>query len=231
MEFHVLTIFPKMFEGYLRESLIGKARDKGILNFFIHDLRDYALNKNRSVDDSPYGGGSGMVMKADVVVPAVRELKNKFAIEKVFYLSPRGKVLTHSLAQELSGLKNILLLCGRYEGIDQRALDLVVDEEISIGDYVLSGGELAAQVVIDTVVRFIPGVIGNRESLLEESHAVGAQQAAPLLEYPHYTRPDNYEGLAVPEVLLSGNHEAIKKWRLAESVAITKKRRPDLIRK
>lgn len=225
MNFHILTIFPKIFEGYLGESLIGKAREKKILNFFIHDLRDYALNKHRSVDDSPYGGGSGMVMRADVVAPAVRELKNKFSIEKVFYLSPRGQVLTHSLAKELSSLKNILLLCGRYEGIDQRALDLVVDEEISIGDYVLSGGELAAQVVIDTVARFIPGVIGNEGATLEESHAHG------LLEYPHYTRPDNYEGLQVPAVLISGNHEAIKQWRQAESIAITKKRRPDLIRK
>lgn len=225
MHWHVLTLFPSMFTAYFNEGLFVKAREKGLVELTLHDLREYSNNKYKSVDDRPYGGGSGMVLRADVVVPAIRNIKEKFGIDRVIYLSPRGDVLQHKMAVELHQYKNVLLVCGRYEGLDERAIELEVDQEISIGDYVLSGGELPAQVVIETASRLLPGFMGHEEAGIEESHADG------LLEYPHYTRPVEFEGLKVPDVLLSGNHEEIKQWRREQSEQITKERRPDLINK
>jgi len=225
MHFHILTLMPKALMAYFQESILGKAFDKGIIKIDCHDLRQYATDKHKRVDDRPYGGGSGMVLKPDVIVNAVQDIKEKHPIDRVIAMSPRGPLFHHQEAQKMAQLKSILLLCGRYEGIDQRALDLVVDSELSIGDYVLTGGELAAQVVVDSVSRFIPGVLGNDKGTIEESHSNG------LLEYPHYTRPDEFQGLKVPEVLQSGHHEEIKKWRHGESLEITKRNRPDLVQK
>lgn len=211
--------------GYFKESILGRAVKNQVIRIECHQLRDYAKDKHHSVDDRPYGGGSGMVLKPDVVVEAIRDLKKRYQIDHVVALSPRGLLFNHSEAKRLTQFKSVLFLCGRYEGIDQRALDLVVDEEISIGDYVLTGGELAAQVVVDAVSRLVPGVVGNEEGIQEESHSNG------LLEYPHYTRPEQFEGLKAPDVLLSGNHEEIRKWKQQQSLEITKKNRPDLLNK
>ena len=224
MDFHILTLIPEILKPYFNESILGRAQKEGGIRIFCHQLRDYAANKHQSVDDRPYGGGAGMVFKPDVVVPAVRDIKAKHGVEHVIYLSPKGAKFNHQKAKELSKYKSILLLCGRYEGIDERVLDLVVDEEISIGDYVITGGELAAQVVVDAVSRFVPQVIGNEEAPKNESFADG------FLEHPHYTRPAEYEGLKVPEVLQKGDHKAIGKWRQQQSEEITKERRPDLFR-
>jgi len=206
----------------LQEGVVGRGLKNKLLTLSTHQLRDYATDKHRHVDDRPYGGGSGMVFSPDIVVRAVRDLKARFPINRVILGSPRGTLLTHAKVQELSQLPSTLILCGRYEGLDQRAIDLVVDEEISIGDYVLSGGELAALVIVDACARLIPGVLGDAESSLSESHSQG------LLEYPHYTRPPIFEGLKVPDVLISGNHSAINQWRQEQSENITKKMRPDL---
>lgn len=225
MDFHILTLFPQMVDPYFNESILGRARKEGLVQIFCHPLRDYAKDRHRSVDDAPYGGGAGMVFKPDVVVEAVRDLKTKHKISKVCLLSPRGRVFTQKFAKELANEKSLLLICGRYEGVDERAIHLVADEEISIGDYVITGGELAAQLVVDAVSRFIPGVVGNEESLKKESHGEG------LLEAPHYTRPPEYAGFKVPDVLLSGNHQQIEAWREQESIRSTFLKRPDLIEK
>lgn len=222
---HILTIFPEMTAPYFTQSILGKACERGVVAVSVHDLREYALNKHQSVDDRPYGGGAGMVFRPEVVVEAIRALRQKFSIEEVILLSPRGQVFSHPTALELSSRKSFMLVCGRYEGIDQRAIDLEIDREISIGDYVLTGGELGAMVISDAVLRLIPGVVGDEESPLSESHADG------LLEYPHYTRPPVFEGLAVPEVLLSGDHAKIAQWRKEQSLIITEKNRPDLLEK
>lgn len=225
MHFHILTLFPDIFSSYFDESILGKAQEKGVLQIFCHNLRGYATNKHKSVDDRPYGGGSGMVLMPDVVVPAVRDLRAKHNIEKVILLSPRGAPFIQATAQKLSQVSSFLLICGRYEGVDQRIIDLVVDEEISIGDYVLTGGELAAAVVVDAVSRLVPGVLGNEEATTEESFS------EDLLEYPHYTRPVEFEGKKVPDVLLSGNHKDIADWRKEEALRLTEKRRPDLLKR
>ncbi len=225
MEFHILTLFPQMLEPYFNESILGRAQKAGLIRMMSHDLRYYATNKHKSVDDRPYGGGAGMVLRPEVLVAAVRDLKVHYPIDEVILTSPRGKILNHEIARGLSHKKSILLICGRYEGIDQRAIDLVVDREISIGDYVITGGELASQIIADAVSRFIPGVLGDSEGVLFESHADG------LLEYPHYTRPDIFEDLSVPQVLLSGDHAKIEAWRKDESLKITQKNRPDLMKK
>ena len=225
MNFHILTLFPDMMKPYFAESILGRAQDKGLIKIFFHQLRDYATDKHRRVDDAPYGGGAGMIFKADVLVKAVREIKKNHPIGRVCLLSPRGKLFSHAVAKNYSKLDSILLVCGRYEGVDQRAIDLAVDEEISIGDYVITGGELAAQIVVDAVARLIPGVVGDEEGPVDESHADG------LLEYPQYTRPEEFEGKKVPEVLLKGNHAEIKRWRKEESLKITLKNRPDLLKK
>jgi len=219
----VLTIFPEMFPGPLGLSLAGKALADGTWALTVTDIRDFATDKHRSIDDTPAGGGAGMVMRADIAAAAIDAARARMPAEAAtLYLSPRGTPLTQGRARELAAGPGAILLCGRFEGVDQRVLEARQVEEISIGDYVLSGGELAAMVLIDTIVRLLPGVAGNEVSLDEESFASG------LLEYPHYTRPREWEGLVIPEVLLSGDHARIAKWRRAEAEKITKERRPDL---
>jgi tRNA (guanine37-N1)-methyltransferase len=219
----VLTIFPEMFPGPLGSSLAGKALADGIWALSITDIRDFATDKHRSVDYTPAGGGAGMVMRADIAAAAIDAARAEMPAEApTLYLSPRGTPLRQGRARELAAGPGAILLCGRFEGIDQRVLDARQVEEVSIGDYVLSGGELAAMVLIDACVRLLPGVAGNEVSLAEESFASG------LLEYPHYTRPREWEGRAIPEVLLSGDHARIAKWRRDGAEKITKERRPDL---
>jgi tRNA (guanine37-N1)-methyltransferase len=219
----VLTIFPEMFPGPLGLSLAGKALTEGKWQLNIMDIRDFATDKHRSVDDTPSGGGAGMVMRTDIAAAAIDAARAAARPETpAVYLSPRGRPLTQGRVREFAAAPGIILLCGRFEGIDERVLEARNIEEISIGDYVLSGGELAAQVLIDACVRLLPGVAGNESSLAEESFA------ADLLEYPHYTRPRLWEGRAIPEVLLSGDHAKIAEWRRAQAEKITKERRPDL---
>ena len=219
----VLTIFPEMFPGPLGSSLAGKALAEGKWALRTIDIRDFATDKHRSVDDTPAGGGAGMVMRADVVASAIDAARAGVKPgTPTLYLSPRGKTLTQQCVRDLAQGPGAILLCGRFEGIDQRVLEARDIEEISIGDYVLSGGELATQVLIDACVRLIPGVAGNESSLAEESFAAG------LLEYPHYTRPRDFEGRAIPDVLLSGDHKKIAEWRRAEAEKLTQDRRPDL---
>ena len=219
----VLTILPEMFPGPLGASLAGKALTQGKWALDIIDIRDLAQDKHRSVDDTPAGGGAGMVMRADIAAASIDAARAKAAPDTpTLYLSPRGKPLTQARVRELASGPGAILLCGRFEGIDERALEARNIEEVSIGDYVLSGGELAALVLIDACVRLLPGVAGNEGSLAEESFAEG------LLEYPHYTRPREFEGRAIPEVLLSGDHKAIAKWRREQAEKLTQARRPDL---
>jgi tRNA (guanine37-N1)-methyltransferase len=219
----VLTLFPEMFPGPLGLSLAGKALQEGIWALDIIDIRAFATDKHRSVDDTPAGGGAGMVMRADIAAAAINAARARMPQNTpTLYLSPRGAPLTQTRARDLAHGPGAILLAGRFEGVDERVLEARNVEEISIGDYVLSGGELAAQVLIDCVVRLLPGVAGNESSLAEESFASG------LLEYPHYTRPREWEGRAIPEVLLSGDHEKIAQWRREQAEKITKARRPDL---
>lgn len=219
----VLTIFPEMFPGPLGFSLAGKALAKGLWRLAAVDIRDFATDRHRSVDDAPFGGGAGMVMRPDVIARAVDAVKAKGALGPLIYLSPRGERLTQRIVRELAEGPGVVLLCGRFEGVDERVLEARAFRELSIGDYVLSGGELAAMVVIDACVRLLPGVVGDAASLEEESFAQG------LLEYPQYTRPAVWEGRKVPEVLLSGNHERIRAWRRQKALEITRARRPDLL--
>ncbi len=220
MKFDVLTLFPEMFES-LNQSIIGKGKEKGLIDINLVNIRDFSKNKHKQVDDTPYGGGAGMVMKADVVYDAYKSLNITKA--KVIYMSPQGKVLNQAKVQSLAEEEHIILLCGHYEGIDQRVLDEIVDEEISIGDYVLTGGEIPAMVLIDSVSRYVDGVI-KKESTKEESFSNG------LLEYPQYTRPETFLNSKVPEVLLSGNHQNIEKWRRQKSLENTYKKRPELLK-
>lgn len=222
MKFDVLTLFPEMF-GALKKSIIGRAIENNLIDINLVNIRDFSKNKHKKVDDTPYGGGAGMVIRPDVVYNAYSSIQNK-ENAKVIYLSPKGKKLEQEKVKQLSKLDHIILLCGHYEGIDQRVLDEIVDEEISIGDYVLTGGELPAMVLIDSVCRYVEGVI-NTESIEEESFSNGT------LEYPQYTRPEIFNGHKVPEVLISGHHEKIKKWREEKSLEITKNKRPDLLKK
>ena len=221
MQFDVLTLFPEMF-SILDESIIGRAKKNKQIDINLVNIRDFSENKHNKVDDTPYGGGAGMVMMPDVVYRAYNSLENK-ENAKVIYMSPQGKKLNQEKVKELSKENHLIILCGHYEGIDQRVLDKIVDEEISIGDYVLTGGELPAMVLIDSVSRYVEGVL-NKESIKEESFSEN------LLEYPQYTRPEVFEGEKVPEVLLSGNHKEIEKWRKEKSLEITKKKRPDLLK-
>lgn len=228
LHFNILTLFPEMFPGSLGQSLSGKALEKTLWSYDTVNIRDFGEGVHKSVDDTPYGGGAGMVMRADIIEKA---LLSKPATGKKIYLSPRGKPLKQKKVEELSQAQNITLLCGRYEGVDQRVLDAYDFEEISIGDYVLSGGEPAALILMDACIRLLPGVMGNQETISEESFSDGAQG---LLEYPHYTRPaswaaQNGEVYTVPEILQSGNHAKIKDWRKEKSLDITKKQRPDLL--
>lgn len=221
MRFDILTLFPEMFD-VLKSSILGKAIEKELININTINIRDFSKNKHKKVDDTPYGGGAGMVIRPDVVYDAYKSIKNINA--KVIYLSPQGKKLNQEKVKELSKEEHIILLCGHYEGIDQRVLDKIVTEEISIGDYVLTGGEIPAMVLIDAVSRYVDGVISS-ESTEEESFSDGN-----LLEYPQYTRPEIFMEEKVPEVLISGHHENIKKWRRDKSFEITKQKRPELLK-
>ena len=221
MNITVLTLFPEMFAP-LFESVIGRAVSGGKLNIKIVNIRDYAENKHFKCDDYPFGGGAGMVMMPQPIGSAIEVVDPDHRAHRI-YMSPRGRVFTQKRAVELSRLGDILILCGHYEGVDQRVIDLYIDEELSVGDYVLTGGELPAMVVCDCVARYVEGVISG-ESLKDESFSAG------LLEYPQYTRPAVYKGLSVPEVLLSGNHEKVEKWRREQSLEITRKNRPDLLK-
>ena len=221
----VLTLFPEMFPGPLGQSLAGKALEKGIWRLETVDIRDFARDKHRSVDDAPFGGGPGMVMRPDILADTVDHVRKEQApngTDRVIYLSPRGRRLDQAMARELAEQNGIILLCRRFEGVDQRALDRREIEEVSVGDFVLSGGETAALVLLDAVVRLLPGVIGEPATLEEESFGHG------LLEYSQYTRPQVWEGQEVPEVLTSGHHENIRAWRKAQAEELTKERRPDL---
>ncbi len=219
MKFDVLTLFPEMFET-VKSSVIGKAIEKKLIDINLINIRDFSEDKHKKVDDTPYGGGAGMIMKPDVVYRAYQSIGDKKA--KVIYMSPQGKTLDQKKVQELSKESHLIILCGHYEGIDQRVLDKIVDEEISIGDYVLTGGEIPAMVLIDSVSRYVEGVL-KEDSIQEESFSNG------LLEYPQYTRPEVFEGESVPNILLSGHHEKIERWRKEKSIEATKKKRPDLL--
>lgn len=218
----ILTLFPEMFPGPLGLSLAGKALQSGTWGLDVTDIRDYATDKHRTVDDTPAGGGPGMVMRADVVA---RALDADQSPGPVYYLSPRGRVLDQALVRDLAAGPGVTLLCGRFEGLDQRLLDARNIEELSLGDFILSGGEVAALAVLDAVVRLLPGVVGEPETLAEESFE------QDLLEYPHYTRPQDWEGRTIPEVLLSGHHGRIRAWRRSEAERLTAARRPDLWQK
>lgn len=224
MRIDVLTLFPQMFDVPMGESMMWKARDRELLDFAAHNIRDYALDKHRQVDDTPYGGGGGMVFKPDVVVRAVEAIRGDDNAAPVILMSPQGRVFNHDIALNLSRKERLILLCGHYEGFDERIRELVVDDEISIGDYVLTGGELAAMVVVDAVVRQIPGVLGAEGGADRDSHADG------LLEGPHYTRPAEFRGLHVPEILRSGNHGAVAEWRRNQAIRRTWRNRPALLR-
>jgi tRNA (guanine37-N1)-methyltransferase len=217
----ILTLFPTMFPGPLGTALAGRALDRGIWSLDTRDIRDAGLGRHRAVDDTPFGGGAGMVMRPDVVDAAIAQVADG---RPLLYLTPRGRPFVQSDAARLAAAPGVILLCGRYEGIDQRVIDAHGAEEVSVGDYVLSGGELPAMVVLDACVRLLPGVMGAAESAEEESFTAG------LLEYPHYTRPAEWRGHAVPPVLLSGDHAAIRRWRQEQSLEITRARRPDLLR-
>lgn len=227
MQIDILTLFPRMFEGPLSESLIGKARERGLLNVRIVDIRDFTADRHKQTDDSPYGGGAGMVLKPEPIAGAVESLRaeDRGKRAKIILMSPSGKLLDHQKALELSKEESLVIICGHYEGVDERIIEKFSPEEISIGDYVLTGGELPAMVLVDTVVRQIPGVIKEEESVMRDSFFNG------LLDYPSFTRPEEWQGLKVPEVLLSGNHKDIEKFRRKESLKRTFFRRPDLLSK
>lgn len=228
MRFDILTIFPSFFESPLKQGILKRAQDRGLIEINIHDIRDYALDKHRMTDDYPYGGGEGMVMKVEPIYRAVVEVKKKNEMANLHpwlcLLTPQGRPFNQAKALELSKKESLTLICGRYQGVDERVRELVVDEEISIGDYILSGGESAALVVIDAVSRLVEGVVGCKQSIEEDSFSMG------LLEYPHYTRPVEFMGLKVPDILISGNHKEIMKWRRMQSIKRTYERRPELLK-
>lgn len=222
MKITILTTFPEMFTP-LHTSMLGRAEKAGILDIREVDIRAYSKNKHHNTDDAPFGGGAGMVMLAQPIVDAIRDVQGNRKVRRI-YLSPRGETLTQKKAEQLAKEDELILLCGHYEGVDQRALDLCIDEELSIGDYILTGGELGAMVLVDCVARLVPGVLGCEESAQTESFSSG------LLEYPQYTRPREFEGLTVPEPLLGGNHAHIVDWQISESLYITLRRRPEMAR-
>lgn len=226
MRIDIATLFPDMCETVLNESIVGRARKAEKIELHCHQIRDYSTDKHRRVDDTPYGGGMGMVMQAEPIYRCYLAVVEQIGAKPhVIYMSPKGATFTQQRAVELSKMDNILIICGHYEGVDQRVIDKIVDEEISIGDYVLTGGELPALVVTDAVARMCDGVLSSEECFTEESHFSG------LLEYPHYTRPEVWEGESVPPVLLTGHHKNIAQFRHNEAVKITKERRPDMYRK
>lgn len=223
MRIDVLTLFPEILEGALQASLLGKAQEAGLLEVGLTDIRDFATDKHRTVDDTPYGGGAGMVMKCEPLFAAVESLRSKNSLERVILMSPRGRPLDQPLLRELAQAPDLVLLCARYEGVDERVSEALVTDEISIGDYVLSGGELPALVVIEGLSRMLPGVIGDWESVETDSFFSGT------LGVPQYTRPQTFRGMEVPEVLRGGNHAAIQRWRRKEALRVTRERRPELL--
>ncbi|MFC1860071.1 tRNA (guanosine(37)-N1)-methyltransferase TrmD [Chloroflexota bacterium] len=230
MQIDILTLFPQMFQGPFSSSIFQRAVDRELVTVNIHNIRDYTHDKHHSVDDYSYGGGAGMILKPEPVFEAVESVKSDICLEEgselpVILLTPQGRPFSQELALELSGYSHLILICGRYEGVDERIREYLATDEISIGDYVLSGGELPAMVVVDAVVRLLPGVLGSEVSPLDDSHSSG------LLEYPQYTRPAVYRGWSVPEVLLSGNHAQIARWRREQAILRTLKRRPELLDK
>ncbi len=253
MNFHIMTLFPEMIESGLNTSIIGRAGKAGLISVNAKNIRDFSDDPHRKVDDYPYGGGAGMVMQAGPVYKCYKSIETEILgcgrkNPHVVYMSPAGTVFTQEKAKELAGFCDLVILCGHYEGVDQRALDLIVDEELSIGDYVLTGGELPAMVVVDAVSRMIPGVLSNKDSGADESFSsvmpkeeftkkkrkevygeLVREESITLLEYPQYTRPEEFMGLRVPEILLSGHHENIQQWRRMESLKKTRERRPDLL--
>lgn len=226
MRIDILTLFPEMCERVYSESIIGRSIAKGLLEIKSHNIRDFAANKHKNVDDTPYGGGMGMLMMAQPIYDCYMHVCEETGAKPyLIYMSPQGKVLTQEKVKELAKMDNIAILCGHYEGVDERVIESIVDEEISIGDYVLTGGELPALVLSDSVARMLPGVLANDEAMKKESHYSG------LLEYPQYTKPAVWNDMPVPEVLLSGHHANIEKWRNEQSLKRTKERRPDLLEK
>jgi tRNA (guanine37-N1)-methyltransferase len=223
MQIDILTLFPSMFEGPMTESILKRAQEKGLIEVRLYDIRDYTSDKHHTVDDTPYGGGGGMVMMPGPLIEAVEGVRGGDDQTPVILLTPQGRVFTQKVAQELSQYPRLILVCGRYEGFDERIRTLAATDEISIGDFVITGGELGAMIIVDAVSRLIPGVLGALWGAEEDSHAMG------LLEYPHYTRPPEFRGLTVPDVLLNGNHAEIEKWRRREAIRRTWKRRPDLL--
>jgi len=223
MKFDILTLFPGMFSGPFDESIISRAKDKQLIDISLHNIRDWAADRHQTADDSPYGGGAGMVMKVEPLAAAIRAVKALNPASTVVMTSPQGRRFTHRVALELAGKDGLIIVCGRYEGIDERVRTLYAEDDISLGDFVLSGGEIAAMAILDAVTRLIPGVLGSSESAATDSFGDG------LLEYPHYTRPPEFDGMTVPETLLSGNHELIRKWRRKESLRRTRMLRPDLL--
>ena len=225
LRFDIVSIFPGMFESPFADSIIQRAREEGLLDLRVHDLRDYSLNKHRKVDDTPFGGGVGMVMNVEPIARVIAAIKKEVPETRTILLSPGGRPFDQEKAWELSRLPSLTLICGRYEGIDERVRLHFVDEEISIGDYVLTGGEIPAMVLVEAISRLVPGVLGDPESVVEESFT------DDLLEYPQYTRPRNYQGFKVPEFLISGDHKKIRDWQKAEAVKKTARVRPDLLKK
>ena len=224
MRIDIITLFPEMFEPVLNESIIGRAQKSGAIEIVCHQLRDFAFDKHRRVDDTPYGGGMGMLMKAEPIALCFEDICAKLGTRPHFvYMSPQGKTLNQKRLKELAEIDNICILCGHYEGVDQRVLDEFIDEEVSIGDYVLTGGEIPAMVFADALCRMVPGVLTNNECFTEESHFNG------LLEYHQYTKPAVWRGIEVPEVLMSGHHANVEKWRREKSIEVTRKKRPDLL--
>ena len=227
MRFDILTLFPEVIDAVLGSSIIGRATQNGIISVNSHNIRDYTKDKHKKTDDTPYGGGKGMLMSTQPICDCFDAVKAQLdgGTTKVIYASPRGRIFNHEVAKELSSYDNIIILCGHYEGVDERVIEDIIDEEISIGDYVLTGGEIPACIMVDAISRLVPGVLSDKECYEKESIASG------LLEYPQYTRPRVWNGKEVPEVLLSGHHENIDKWRLQKSLELTKERRPDLYEK
>jgi len=232
MRIDIITLFPEFFEGIKDYSIVGRAIGSKRIELVTHNLRDWASDKYKSVDDHPYGGGPGMVLRFDVLLKALKNVKAKSKIQnnksKTILLTPQGQVYKQKMAQELTKETNLILICGHYEGFDERIREYV-DIEISVGDYVLTGGEIPAMVIVDSVVRLLPGVLGDDKSSIDESHSPSTSSGQALLEYPQYTRPDEYDGKKVPEILLGGNHKEIDAWRKAQSQERTKVRRPDLL--
>jgi tRNA (guanine37-N1)-methyltransferase len=223
MRFDIITIFPEIFRGVFEVGIIRRAVEAGLIEINLHDLRDYTFDRHRQVDDRPFGGGAGMVMKPEPLFRAIEAITHNASEATVVMLSPQGRLFTQRVAEELAGREQVVLICGRYEGIDERIIERLADDEISIGDVVLSGGEIPAMVVVDAVTRLIPGALGSDESAARDSFADG------LLDYPHYTRPAEYRGLRVPDVLMGGHHGEIEKWRRRKAMEKTLRQRPDLL--